>query len=55
MGVVVPETVQIILTGEMPKGILGKDIYFRLLQDLQGRADGHVLGVLWAGVAITAD
>lgn len=40
---VVPESVRIILTGEMPKGILGKDIYFRLLQDLRGRADGRVL------------
>ncbi|WP_439397536.1 3-isopropylmalate dehydratase large subunit [Bradyrhizobium sp. PMVTL-01] len=40
---VVPESVRIILTGEMPKGILGKDIYFRLLQDLQGRADSRVL------------
>ncbi|QQN65407.1 hypothetical protein JIR23_06435 [Bradyrhizobium diazoefficiens] len=43
MWMVVPEAVRIILTGEMPKGILGKDIYFRLLQDLHGRADSRVL------------
>ncbi|MCK1757013.1 aconitase [Bradyrhizobium sp. 137] len=40
---VVPESVRIDLTGEIPKGILGKDIYFRLLQDLRGRADSRVL------------
>ncbi|MGY4183114.1 3-isopropylmalate/(R)-2-methylmalate dehydratase large subunit [Bradyrhizobium sp. USDA 4518] len=43
MWMVVPESVRIILTGEMPKGILGKDICFRLLQDLHGRADSRVL------------
>lgn len=43
MWMVVPESVRIILTGELPKGILGKDIYFRLLKDLHGQADGHVL------------
>ncbi|OSI81005.1 aconitase [Bradyrhizobium canariense] len=43
MWMVVPEAVRIHLTGEMPKGILGKDIYFRLLQDLRGRADSRVL------------
>lgn len=41
--IVVPESIRINLTGETPKGILGKDIYFRLLQDLHGRADGCVL------------
>lgn len=41
--VVVPESVRITLTGELPKGVLGKDIYFRLLQDLRGQADGRVL------------
>ncbi|MET4323947.1 aconitase family protein [Bradyrhizobium sp. RT5a] len=40
---VVPESVRIDLTGEIPKGILGKDIYFRLLQDLRGRSDSRVL------------
>ncbi|UQR61542.1 hypothetical protein LRP30_32595 [Bradyrhizobium sp. C-145] len=43
MWMVVPESVRINLTGEIPKGILGKDIYFRLLQDLQGLADSRVL------------
>ncbi|MGY2933065.1 homoaconitase/3-isopropylmalate dehydratase large subunit [Bradyrhizobium sp. GM6.1] len=43
MWMVVPESVRINLTGEMPKGILGKDIYFRLLQDLRGRVDSRVL------------
>ncbi|MCK1353263.1 aconitase [Bradyrhizobium sp. CW7] len=41
--IVVPESIRINLTGEMPKGVLGKDIYFRLLQDLRGRADSRVL------------
>ncbi len=40
---VAPEAVRINLMGEMPKGILGKDIYFRLLEDLHGRADSHVV------------
>lgn len=43
MWMVVPESVRISLTGETPKGILGKDIYFRLLQDLHGRVDSRVL------------
>ncbi|UQR61496.1 hypothetical protein LRP30_32195 [Bradyrhizobium sp. C-145] len=43
MWIVVPESVRINLTGEIPKGILGKEIYFRLLQDPQGRADNRVI------------
>ena len=38
-----PECIRIVLNGELPPGVLGKDIYFRLMQDLAGVAEGRVL------------
>src|SRR5260221_249814 len=39
----VPESIRITLRGRLPRGILGKDIYFRLMQDLGIEASGRVL------------
>lgn len=46
----VPECIRIFLQGGLPKGVLGKDIYLRLLKDLEGVAEGRVLEVAGPGV-----
>ena len=38
-----PECIRIVLRGALPKGVLGKDIYLRLMQDLKGVAGGRVI------------
>jgi homoaconitase/3-isopropylmalate dehydratase large subunit len=47
----VPECVNIVLTGRLPRGISGKDVAYRLLRDLGGRVDGKVLEFSGPGVA----
>ncbi len=46
----VPESLQIVLKGTLPKGVLGKDIYLRLLKDLEGLTEGRVLEFTGPGV-----
>lgn len=47
----VPPCIKVTLTGRLPKGVLGKDIYLRLLQDLRGKAEGCVIEFDGPGVA----
>jgi 3-isopropylmalate/(R)-2-methylmalate dehydratase large subunit len=47
----VPKCVQVNFTGALPRGVLGKDIYLRLLQDLQGEVEGRVIEFAGPGVA----
>ena len=46
-----PPCIKVTLTGRLPKGVLGKDIYLRLLQDLRGKAEGCVIEFDGPGVA----
>lgn len=47
----VPKCVRVHLTGRLPRGVLGKDIYLRLLQDLQGTVEGRVIEFSGPGIA----
>jgi 3-isopropylmalate/(R)-2-methylmalate dehydratase large subunit len=47
---IVPECAQVTLRGALPKGVLGKDIYFRLLRDLKDGAQGRVLEYAGSGL-----
>ncbi|AMG87113.1 aconitase family protein [Bordetella bronchiseptica RB50] len=47
----VPPCVRIRLSGRLPKGVLGKDIYLRLLQDLRGKLEGCAIEFDGPGVA----
>lgn len=46
----VPECIRINVQGTLPKGVLGKDVYLRLLQDLEGVVEGRVLEFAGPGV-----
>ena len=46
----VPECISVVFHGQLNHGVLGKDIYFRLMQDLQGAAEGRVIEVSGSGV-----
>src|SRR5581483_10168707 len=46
----VPECISIRFTGSLRKGVLGKDVYFRLMQDLRGAAEGRVIEISGPGV-----
>jgi 3-isopropylmalate/(R)-2-methylmalate dehydratase large subunit len=48
---VVPECVSLRLEGSLPKGILGKDVVYRLIKDLGGLLHGRVIEVSGPGVA----
>jgi 3-isopropylmalate/(R)-2-methylmalate dehydratase large subunit len=46
-----PPCIRVTFTGTLPRGVLGKDIYLRLLQDLQGKAEGRVIEFAGPGIA----
>ena len=46
-----PPCVKVRFTGELPKGVLGKDIYLRLMRDLAGKVEGCVIEFDGPGVA----
>lgn len=46
----VPRCVRVHLTGSLPKGVLGKDIYFRLMRDLFGKLEGCVIEFSGPGI-----
>jgi 3-isopropylmalate/(R)-2-methylmalate dehydratase large subunit len=48
--VLVPETIKVVLRGRLPKTVLGKDIFLRLMQDLQETAASAVLEFTGPGV-----
>jgi len=47
----VPESIRVNLTGALPHGLTGKDVAYRLLQDLSGTANGRVIEFAGPGVA----
>lgn len=47
----VPRCVRVNFTGTLPKGVLGKDIYLRLLRDLMGLLEGCVVEFSGPGIA----
>ena len=47
----VPESIRIHLNGTLPKGVLGKDIYLRLLKDLEGECEGRAIEFSGPGIA----
>lgn len=47
----VPECIRVKLRGRLPKGVLGKDIYLRLLKDLGGESEGRVIELTGPGVS----
>lgn len=49
--IVVPEVIRINLTGRLLKGVLGKDIGYRLLRDLGASVNGRVLEFSGPGIA----
>lgn len=49
--VVVPEAINLRLTGELPMGVNGKDVVYRLMQDLGTTVEGRVIEVSGSGVA----
>jgi len=46
-----PKCVRVNLTGELPRGVLGKDIYMRLMKDLGGKLEGRVIEFSGPGIA----
>jgi 3-isopropylmalate/(R)-2-methylmalate dehydratase large subunit len=48
---VVPETINVRLSGKLPRGILGKDIAYRLLKDLAATVNGRAIEFSGPGVA----
>lgn len=38
-----PESVRIVLTGDLPAGSTGKDVAFQLVRDIGARIDGHIV------------
>jgi 3-isopropylmalate/(R)-2-methylmalate dehydratase large subunit len=48
---VVPEVVRVHLTGALPRGVLGKDVGYRLLHDLGKTVNGRVIEFSGPGVA----
>lgn len=50
MWLVVPECVKITLTGKLPRYVLGKDIYFRLIKDIMEVAGTRVLEFIGPGL-----
>jgi homoaconitase/3-isopropylmalate dehydratase large subunit len=46
-----PEVIHVRLSGELPKGVLGKDIGYRLLRDLGASVNGRVIEFSGPGVA----
>ncbi|HSW17247.1 MAG TPA: aconitase family protein [Ramlibacter sp.] len=48
---IAPPCIQVRFSGTLPRGVLGKDIYLRLMQDLLGRAEGRVIEFAGPGVA----
>ncbi len=48
---IVPESVRVDLTGALPRGVSGKDVVYRLIQDLGHRISGKVLEFSGPGVA----
>lgn len=47
----VPESIQVNLTGSLPAGLTGKDVAYRLIKDLVGKVNGHVIEFAGPGVA----
>ena len=47
----VPEAISVELVGSLPRGILGKDIAYRLLKDLGGIVNGRVIEFSGPGIA----
>lgn len=47
----VPEVIHVHLTGSLPKGVLGKDIGYRLLHDLSATVNGRVIEFSGPGIA----
>ncbi|WP_419827171.1 3-isopropylmalate dehydratase large subunit [Sphingomonas sp.] len=48
---IVPDAIRIELTGELPRGVSGKDIVYHLIRDLGERVSGKVLEFSGPGVA----
>lgn len=48
---VVPEVIRVDLTGALPRGVLGKDVGYRLIRRLGDTVDGRVLEMAGPGVA----
>ncbi len=48
---IVPDAIRVELTGELPRGVGGKDVVYRLIRDLGERASGKVLEFSGPGVA----
>lgn len=49
--IVVPEVIRIDFTGQLPTGVLGKDIGYRFIQDLGDKVRGRVLEIAGPGLA----
>lgn len=47
----VPDSIRVNLQGQLPRGILGKDIHQRMLQELRGKAEGRVIEVGGPGLS----
>lgn len=47
----VPEVIRVNLTGALPKGVLGKDVGYRLLHDLSSEVSGRVIEFAGPGIA----
>ena len=47
----VPECVEVELTGRLPYGVTGKDVAYRLIQDLSGTSNGCSIEITGPGVA----
>lgn len=39
----VPKCIRVNFRGSLPRGVLGKDVYLRLLKDLQGSVEGRII------------
>lgn len=48
---IVPDAIRVELTGELPRGVSGKDVVYHLIRDLGVRASGMVLEFAGPGVA----
>jgi homoaconitase/3-isopropylmalate dehydratase large subunit len=47
----VPEAIEVTLTGSLPRGVLGKDIAYRLLKDIGSTVNGRAIEFAGPGVA----
>ena len=47
----VPEAIEVTLTGSLPRGVLGKDVAYRLLKDIGSTVNGRAIEFAGPGVA----